>query len=75
MVKISILHRKNSLFYRTTNGANIGGMLMSIIQTTIFAGANPFDYLQALHSNAESVKQNPYAWLPWNYTEKISKVA
>ena len=71
MIKVSILHRKNSLFYKTPRGAKVGGMLMSIIQTAILSNVNPFAYLQALHSQPSKVKQNPHLWLPWNYTQQL----
>ena len=31
-LKKAILHRKNSLFYKTQNGARIGDLFMSLIQ-------------------------------------------
>ena len=71
LIKCAILHRKNSLFYKTTRGAKVGSMIMSLIQTAQVNKANPFDYLVALHSNYELVKKNPRLWLPWNYHEPI----
>ena len=47
--KAIFLHRKNSLFYRTKNGARVGDMFMSLIYTAELSGANPFDYLTQLH--------------------------
>jgi len=47
-LKKSIIHRKNSLFYKTQNGADVGDMFMSLIQTCNMAQENPFDYLVAL---------------------------
>lgn len=67
LIKRSILHRKNSLFYKTENGAQVGDVLMSMIQTTIAAGANPFDYLTLLQKHSRHVAKNPALWLPWNY--------
>ena len=32
-LKRAILHRKNSLFYRTLNGADVGDLFMSLIHT------------------------------------------
>src|SRR5438477_12633221 len=39
-LKKAILHRKNSLFYKTKNGAHIGDIFMSLIYTCQFCGAN-----------------------------------
>jgi len=67
MLKMSILHRKNSLFYRTQRGAEVGDLFMSIVQTCRNNDVNPFDYLMAVVSNAARVKSDPAAWMPWNY--------
>ena len=47
-LKRAILHRKNSLFYKTLNGAQVGDLYMSLIHTCELNGANPFDYLTEL---------------------------
>jgi hypothetical protein len=39
-MKKAILHRKNSMFYKTRNGARIGDMYMSLIYTCELSGAN-----------------------------------
>ena len=70
-LKKAIIHRKNSLFYKTENGALIGDIFMSLIQTCSMAGENPFDYLLALHRNPSQVAENPENWLPWNFRQAI----
>ena len=44
-LKRAILHRKNSLFYKTENGARVGDTFMSLIQTAELSRVDPFDYL------------------------------
>ena len=66
-LKKAILHRKNSLFYKTTNGARVGDLFMSLIHTCELSGANPFDYLTQLQLHADDLARNPLAWMPWNY--------
>ncbi|MGV1014362.1 MAG: IS66 family transposase [Methyloceanibacter sp.] len=66
-LKMAILHRKNSLSYKTANGARTGDLFMSLIHTCRLNGVNPFDYLLAIATHAETVKLVPQAWLPWNY--------
>jgi len=66
-LKRSILHRKNSLFYRTEHGAFIGDMFMSLIQTCTLMKVNPLDYLIALIKNSSELRENPSRWMPWNY--------
>ena len=72
-LKRAILHRKNSLYFRTEHGAYIGDMFMSLIHTCELAGANPFDYLVALQKNAREVRAHPEGWLPWNYLERSDR--
>ena len=43
ILKRSILHRKNSLFYRTQRGAEVGDLFMSLVQTCRANQVNPFD--------------------------------
>ena len=68
-LKKAILHRKNSLFYKTRNGAQVGDLYMSLIHTCELNGANPFDYLAELQNHATELAQHPAAWMPWNYRE------
>jgi transposase len=72
-LKKSILHRKNSLFYKTRNGACIGDLFMSLIHTCELNGANPFDYLNQLQRHAAELKQTPSEWMPWNYRETLAR--
>jgi len=71
-LKMAILHRKNSLFYKTEHGAYIGDIFMSIIHTCALAKINPFDYLTALQKNTSALFANPSRWLPWNYKENFT---
>jgi len=73
-LKKAILHRKNSLFYKTRNGARVGDLFMSLIHTCELNGANPFDYLTELQRHAEVVKSKPADWLPWNYRETLLRL-
>jgi transposase len=71
-LKHAIIHRKNSLFYKTANGARVGDIFMSLIHTARLCGANPFHYLTELQRNEAEVKRSPAAWLPWNYREALA---
>jgi transposase len=72
-LKKAILHRKNSLFYKTEKGAEVGDLLMSLIHTAELCGANPFDYLTQLQRHAEQLKQQPEDWMPWNYLQAMNR--
>jgi hypothetical protein len=56
-LKKAILHRKNSLFYKTRNGARMGDLFMSLIHTCELNGVNPFDYLIELQRHAGELKR------------------
>jgi transposase len=71
-LKRAILHRKNSLFYKTLNGAQVGDLYMSLIHSCELNGANPFDYLTELRRHAGDLAQNPAEWMPWNYRSRIA---
>jgi transposase len=66
-LKMAILHRKNSLSYKTQNGARLGDIFMSLIQTCRLCAANPLDYLNAIQRHAKEALEHPNQWLPWNY--------
>ena len=71
-LKRPILHRKNSLFYKTMTGAHVGDVFMSIIHSAELNRVNPFDYLVALQRYHALVEENPEEWLPWNYAETLA---
>jgi transposase len=70
-LKKAILHRKNSLFYKTANGARVGDLFMSLIHTCELCGANPFDYLTQLQRHGRELARNPSEWMPWNYSASL----
>jgi hypothetical protein len=71
-LKRAIRHRRNSLFFKTTHGAEVGDTFMSLIHTCELCGVNAFEYLQALLSHAADVIARPALWLPWNYHEQAA---
>jgi transposase len=73
-LKMAIRHRRNSLFYKTLNGAHVGDMFMSFIHTCELNGANPFEYLVALQRYYDKVAERPADWMPWNYREALARV-
>ena len=72
-LKKAILHRKNSLCYRTEHGAEVGDLFMSLIHTCEYCGADPFDYLTSLQRHSRQMHEHPEQWLPWNYKENLQK--
>jgi len=72
VLKKAIMHRKNSLFYKSVRGAHVGDVFMSLIHTATLNGADPFHYLVTLMRNAAAVAQSPSEWMPWNYQQNAA---
>ncbi len=70
-LKRAVLHRKNALFYRTLNGAQVGDLFMSLIHTCELCGANPFEYLTELQKHPSQLAAEPGKWMPWAYQETL----
>jgi transposase len=73
-LKKAILHRKNALFYKTQNGADVGDIFMSLIYTAELNGESPFDYLVALQRHHEAAAAAPADWMPWSYREAVARL-
>lgn len=65
-------HRKNSLFFKTTHGAAVGDILLSLIRTSVANGCDPIRYLTAVAQNAPRARASPEAWLPWTYKQTMA---
>jgi len=72
-LKKAILHRKNSLFFKTKNGARVGDIFLSLIHTAELNEADPFDYLTELLRHRGQLLDNPALWLPWSYRDTLSQ--
>lgn len=70
-LKKAILHRKNSLFYKTENGARVGDLFMSLIHTCQLCGVNAFEYLNELQNHIEDAARDPSSWMPWNHQDAL----
>jgi hypothetical protein len=70
-LKKAIMHRRNSLSYKTLHGARIGDIHMSLIHTCELNRVNPFEYFMALQQHAAEVRKDPTRWLPWCYQQNI----
>jgi hypothetical protein len=73
-LKRAVLHRKNALFYRTLNGAQVGDLFMSLIHTCQLNGVNSFDYLVELQQHADQLVKNPADWMPWSYRNTLAQI-
>lgn len=75
VLKLIIRVRKNSLFYKTQEGADVGDILMTVLATAVANNVNVFDYLVALQQNWFDVGRNAQRWLPWNYQHTMSSLS
>jgi hypothetical protein len=66
-LKLAVLNRKNSLFYKTERGAATGDVLMSVIETCRLNHVNVWEYLLTVVSNQRAVGRDPTPWLPWKF--------
>jgi transposase len=73
-LKKAILQRKNSLFYKTENGAAVGDMFTSFIHSCELNEVNAYDYLIEVQKHADEASRNPAQWMPWNYRETLGKL-
>ncbi len=71
-LKKAIIHRKNSMFYKTRNGARVGDIYMSLIYTCELNDVNALDYLNQLQLHAADVATHPDRWMPWNYRDNLA---
>jgi hypothetical protein len=71
-LKRIVLHRKNALFFRTEQGAAVGDLLMSVIETCRAHGIRAAEYLVQVVKNARAVRDHPAEWLPWTYAAPAS---
>jgi hypothetical protein len=62
LLKAAILHRKNSLHYKTQRGADVGDTFMTVIETCRANGVDPFEYMLAVVKNAEAARRDPGKW-------------
>ena len=72
ILKRAILHRKNSLFFKTQRGAFVGDVFMSLIHTCNLCKVNPFEYLKMLQQHSSELFRDPDKWMPWNYEKSVS---
>jgi transposase len=57
--------------YKTTNGAEVGDLFMSLIHTCELNDANPFDYVTELQKHTSEMTRIPTAWMQWNYRRTL----
>lgn len=59
--------RKNSYFYKTGHGANVGAIILSLIMSCRLNGTNVWTWMVSGLKRSSEVRRNPAAFLPWVY--------
>ena len=73
-LKRMILYRKNSMFYRTLNGARVGDIFTSLIHSAELNGVQAFEYLVAVLQHAKASGLHPEHWMPWTYQQTLARI-
>jgi transposase len=73
-LKMAIRHRNNSLFFKTKRGAEVGDLFMSLIDTCVLNGENPFEFLVAILRHSDDVARAPGDWLPWTFRATLARL-
>lgn len=73
-LKKAIMTRKNSLFYKTSKGAKVGDLYMSLIHTCELNNVNPLEYLRAVLEHKDAAAKDPQKWMPWNFKVSLNEL-
>ena len=73
-LKTPIAIRKMAYFYKTLDGAEVAGLLCSLIQTCMFIKESVYDYFVALQRNEKDVSLFPEQWFPWNFRMRLKQL-
>jgi transposase len=68
-LRLSVLNRKNWLFFKTELGALIGDIICSFIKTCEASKINPIEYFIWVMKNKILVKDKPDDFLPWKFLQ------
>lgn len=66
-LKPVVMIRKNSYFYKTGHGANVGAIILSMISSCRLNGTNVWNWMVSVLKRESEVRRNPAAFLPWVY--------
>ena len=67
-----ILQRKNSLFFKTLESAEVHSGMSSIVKTCSENRVNAFKYLNWLQDNSTKAKRDPKNYTPFAYVKYIN---
>ena len=68
-----VMIRKNSYFYKTGHGADVGAIILSMITSCRLNGTNVWNWMVSVLKRESEVRRNPAAFLPWVYKEEAAE--
>lgn len=72
ILRYIILQRKNSLFFKTKDSAEVLSGLSSLVKTCEINQINAFGYLNWIQEHWKEIQKNPKDYLPWRYQEYLN---
>jgi Transposase IS66 family. len=72
-LKPVVMIRKNSYFYKTGHGANVGAIILSMISSCRLNGTNVWNWMVSVLKRTSEVRRNPSAFLPWVYKGEVAE--
>jgi transposase len=66
-LKPVVMIRKNSYFYKTGHGANVGAIILSMITSCRLNRTNVWNWMVSVLKRSSEASRNPAAFLPWVY--------
>jgi transposase len=72
-LKPAVMIRKNSYFYKTGRGADVGAIILSMITSCRLNGTNVWNWMVSVLKRSSEVSGNPAAFLPWVYKGEVEE--
>jgi transposase len=66
--------RKRTMFYMNEEGADVGDLCLSMIESCRHNGVKPSEYMLALLDNEAAVLKRPWEWLPWSFKRALERL-
>lgn len=73
-LRTSVRLRETTHFFRNVVGASVADTILTVGATALVERVNIFDYFVALQRFADDVRDEPSAWVPWRYRERLHEL-
>lgn len=72
--KLGVKFLRFTRLFKTSTGAAIADVIMSMSAPAHLAGINIFDYFMDILRYSKYLKAGPDSWLPWNYEATVKSL-